>query len=360
MARTKIGRIFLIGGRVVDGDREPSDFRPNGRQSARKIVFLRQKKSMRKLFTLLLLPLLTACPRPAPPGPVAPEEEIPSEVRDTAPFDGALVKRYRADLGLKATDRLESVGGAFQEFKNTFSASSPKTGDAGFAAFLEYMQNNIRQADARKGTTYDHLLGAARQGRPLDLERDAATRLFVQQSLRPAAYGRFEFLDPARLGGFGVEGGTDRFRHGALRAGATATGERRPGKAVPGRCGGTCAVGVRRPFRFLDRYLVRCVAGIPPQGAGAGAVSALARQVAPHLCFGKQCFGLPRGVGANRGILGRYPGGRRFRFPCRGGRHGRRDLERGPERRSKGPFERTEKPMTGKRLFREPSATSGV
>ncbi len=132
---------------------------------------------MRKLFTLLLLPLLTACPRPAPPGPVAPEEEIPSEVRDTAPFDGALVKRYRADLGLKATDRLESVGGAFQEFKNTFSASSPKTGDAGFAAFLEYMQNNIRQADARKGTTYDHLLGAARQGRPLDLERDAATRL---------------------------------------------------------------------------------------------------------------------------------------------------------------------------------------
>jgi hypothetical protein len=132
---------------------------------------------MRILLPLLLLPLLMACPKPTPPGPVAPEEEIPSEVRDTMPFDGALVKRFRADLGLKSLDRPEAIGEAWEEFKNAFSACSPKTGDAGFAAFLDYMQNNIRRADARKGTTYDHLLGTARQGRPLDLERDAATRL---------------------------------------------------------------------------------------------------------------------------------------------------------------------------------------
>jgi hypothetical protein len=131
---------------------------------------------MRYALLLLFLPMWMACPRPTPPGPSAPEDGLPSEVRDTMPFDAARVKRYRATLGLLDLDRLDAVGEAWQEYLKVFEGTAPKTADHGFGAFLSYQEKNLRNADRRAAQVYGYLLPAVRAGRPVDFEKDETTR----------------------------------------------------------------------------------------------------------------------------------------------------------------------------------------
>ena len=128
---------------------------------------------MRIWIALLFLPLLMACPRPTPPGPLSPQEEgEPSEVRDTAPVDEGRVKRYRADLGLRQVDGLDAIAKAWEEYEKTFSGATPRTCDHGFAEFWSFMEKNIRQADRQKGGVSPGYVSAARAGQPLDLGAD--------------------------------------------------------------------------------------------------------------------------------------------------------------------------------------------
>lgn len=134
---------------------------------------------MRPFYLLsLLFPLLTACPKPAPPGPLTPQDG--AEVLDTAPFDASRVKRYKADLGLKPADQLDAVGEAWNLYVKTFEGVSKRTADHGFAVFWAFMEKNIRAADRRQEKTYANLLSSARAGQPLDLNQDEPTRVLYR------------------------------------------------------------------------------------------------------------------------------------------------------------------------------------